>query len=123
MTKDQFIFEKLELGCWHDVGTECVENMLTGQIVLWCKKCEKSIKTYQHVTLNPSFTTWEDCGRLLDHLQTDPRAENFCEMLRTEQSLCCLHEEHMPLSQLKPTILRDKLAEFLGWDNLKEKGE
>jgi len=115
MEKDQFIFEKLELGCWH----ECEWD----RGVLTCEKCNKIPSDIVHKPINPSFTTWEGCGRLLDHLQTDPRAEWFCEKLRTEQSLCCLHEEHIPLSQLKPTIIRDKLADFLGWNNLKEKGE
>ena len=103
MTKDQFIFEKLEMGCWH-VHHSCIAYDSS------CQKCRK------RPCKNPDFTTWEGCGRLLDYLQTDPRAEYFCEMLRTEQSLCCLHEEHIPLSRLKPVIIRDKLADFLGWE-------
>jgi len=109
MTKDQFIFEKLEMGRWHTWEYLKVE---TGITKFFCS-CGKNL-SYQHD--NPDFTTWEGCGRLLDYLQTDPRAEYLCEMLRTEQSLCCLHEEHIPLSQLKPVIIRNKLADFLGWE-------
>ena len=104
MTKDQFIFEMLEMGCWH----EWKAKSLKGYNGIRCVHCEKFLPFN-----NPDFTTWEGFGKLMEEMERCERFEEFviwlCDkILRFRVSFV------IPYKYLKPIPMRDAVADFLG---------
>jgi len=100
MTKDQFIFEKLEMGCWH--------RGKRGQ--RWeCAKCGAYRDSLDGAIIdkNPSFSTWEGFGKLWEAV----RKTDWWEEFKISPHPATIHE-----CLINPTPFRNELADFLGWE-------
>ena len=54
MDENKELHELLGL-CWHEVENGCVKNYATGQVVLYCTKCKRTIKICENDMLNLDY--------------------------------------------------------------------
>ena len=102
MTKDQFIFEMLEMGCWHDIAA------VSDSYKIRCAICGAG----GIYLSNPDFTTWEGFGKLWEMAKEKEWFNAFKWEPPTEEK----DNDTISYNLIHPTRFRDAVAGFLGWE-------
>ena len=109
--KDKLIFDALKRDgeCWHNYVWHTAFELCSDKSEGICECGGRHSVDHS----NPDFSTLAGLGWVMERLSEWERREEFIASLRTETSLCCVHEEHIPLSRLNPTAMRDALIKFI----------
>lgn len=101
---DQFLCEDVMGECWHERDTEIGYG--------WrCGKCHADLPGIMLVR-NPSFSSWQDYGRLVEFLDRDGRLEQILkEMYRAWK----ISGDCFTYMFANPTRGSRAFAEFFGW--------
>jgi len=111
MMKDQFIFEKLEMGCWHDY------EWINRVGVAWQCRCGHEAYLPIDFLINPDFSTWEGFGKLWEAAKEKEWWKEFLVWLRMCKFETKFHNEvEQIVEYIHPTRFRDELADFLPWE-------